>query len=82
LWQIFLSKGDRLKNQKFFNRQICAEAQICRILKEWRILMTEFEYKTIVIDSKETEHSEKPLSDKLNHYGSRPYFLCWERKLS
>ena len=44
--------------------------------------MTEFEYKTIVIDSKETEHSEKSLSDKLNHYGSRPYFLCWERKLS
>lgn len=31
--------------------------------------MTEFEYKTIVIDSKETEHSEKSLSDKLNHYG-------------
>ena len=31
--------------------------------------MTEFEYKTISIDSKETEHSEKLLSDKLNHYG-------------
>ena len=31
--------------------------------------MTEFEYKTISIDSKETEHSEKSLSDKLNHYG-------------
>ncbi len=31
--------------------------------------MTEFEYKTIIIDSKETEHSEKSLSDKLNHYG-------------
>ena len=31
--------------------------------------MTEFEYKTVVIDSKETEHSEKSLSDKLNHYG-------------
>ena len=31
--------------------------------------MTEFEYKTVVIDSKETEYSEKPLSDKLNHYG-------------
>ncbi len=31
--------------------------------------MTEFEYKTISIDSKETEHSEKSLSDKLNCYG-------------
>ena len=31
--------------------------------------MTEFEYKTISIDSKEIEHSEKPLSDKLNNYG-------------
>lgn len=31
--------------------------------------MTKFEYKTIAIDSKETEHSEKSLSEKLNHYG-------------
>lgn len=31
--------------------------------------MTEFEYKTLSIDSKETEHSEKALSDKLKHYG-------------
>ncbi len=31
--------------------------------------MTEFEYKTLSIDSKETEHYEKALSDKLNHYG-------------
>ena len=31
--------------------------------------MTEFEYKTLSIDSKETEHSEKALPDKLNHYG-------------
>ena len=30
--------------------------------------MTEFEYKTTVFDSQETEHSEKSLSDKLNHY--------------
>lgn len=31
--------------------------------------MTQFEYKTISVDSKETEHSEKSLSDKLNRYG-------------
>ena len=31
--------------------------------------MTGFEYKTLSIDSKETEHSEKALSDKLNRYG-------------
>ena len=31
--------------------------------------MTEFEYKTISIDSKETYISEKSLSDQLNHYG-------------
>ncbi len=30
--------------------------------------MTESEYKTESIDSRETEHSEA-LSDKLNHYG-------------
>ena len=40
--------------------------------------MTEFEYKTVVIDSKETEHSEKSLSDKLNHYGKDG----WELVLS
>ncbi len=31
--------------------------------------MTELEYKTLSIDSKETEYSEKALSDRLNHYG-------------
>ena len=31
--------------------------------------MSEFEYKTISIDSKETHIFEKSLSDKLNHYG-------------
>ena len=31
--------------------------------------MREFEYKTISIDSRETEHSERSLSDRLNHYG-------------
>ena len=39
------------------------------LVADKEIFMTEFEYKTIVIDSKETEHSEKSLSDKLNHYG-------------
>lgn len=34
-----------------------------------------FEYKTISIDSKETEHSEKALSDKLNHYGKEGWEL-------
>ena len=31
--------------------------------------MTEFEYQTIEIDSRKTEHSKQALSDKLNHYG-------------
>ena len=31
--------------------------------------MTEFEYKTMSIDSKETEHSDKSLTEKLNNYG-------------
>ena len=35
--------------------------------------MTEFEYKTISIDSKEIEHSEKALPDKLNHYGKESH---------
>ncbi len=37
--------------------------------------MTEFEYKTISIDSKETDISEKSLSDKLNHYGKNGWEL-------
>ncbi len=37
--------------------------------------MTEFEYKTVSIDSKETEHSEKALSDKLDHYGKEGWEL-------
>ena len=37
--------------------------------------MTEFEYKTISIDSRETEHPETALSDKLNHYGKNGWEL-------
>ncbi len=38
--------------------------------------MIEFEYKTISVDSKETEHSEKTLSDKLNSYGKNGWELA------
>ena len=38
--------------------------------------MIEFVYKTISVDSKETEHSEKTLSDKLNSYGKNGWELA------
>ena len=33
-----IRRGIRLKNQRFFNRQICAYAQICRFWQEWRFI--------------------------------------------
>ena len=38
--------------------------------------MTEFEYKTISIDSREADISEKSLSDRLNHYGKDGWELA------
>lgn len=37
--------------------------------------MAGFEYKTICIESKKIEHSDKPLMDKLNHYGREGWEL-------